>query len=210
MEQHDFSKARILTVCKSIEDYGEKALNAKDVRKAWKANKGKHIKYVNTPDGYPSLFFFCRTNNTSYEWFSYGILDDYEGNAYCYMAHNHDLNLLHSHAIRRYYQRHGFDGTYEECEKYVLQGLFLTFGDIDKITGEFLVYFDDGIFLGEKKDDIFHIKTYIKNTQCYQNQRLLSKNIEDMSKQCVDRMREYDGSNSVSSMLKYIDYFEKL
>ena len=92
---------------------------------------------------------------------------------------DNEFAMLHSHAINRYIERHGWNGTLEECQEYLLGEMWVTSQHVDRYTNELFVYFDDGLFLGCIKDGISHLNTYVANQHLFPYQRLKSKTLQD-------------------------------
>ena len=66
----------------------------------------------------------------------------------------------------------------------------LTAQNVDTITKEVIVYFDEGIFLGCVKDNVTHLNTYVPNNRLYSNQRLMSRRLQDMLDELIKRMKD--------------------
>lgn len=166
-------------------NYTEKAMRA--IQRTLKRNKGNTIaRRVNTPAKQPALYVFFVykhgvTNMT-------GILvDGSEGTSVVTLvddlkkdvAERGEVFILRSHTINRYMERHGFDGTYNDCQEYLFANLVVNPQNVDKYTKEVVVYFNGGVFLGTFKDNRCTLNTWVKNTQLFTNQRLISKRLQD-------------------------------
>jgi len=91
----------------------------------------------------------------------------------------HDIFILRSHAVNRYMERHGFDGTFDQCQEYLFANLVVNPQNLDPYTKEVVIYFNHGLFLGTFKDNRCVVNTWVKNTQLYINQRLISRNLQE-------------------------------
>lgn len=132
-----------------------------------------------------------------------GLFVNEERTTFVHMAGDgKTIMLLYAHAIEQYIERHGWDGTLEECRNHINMGLMLTCGEYDKITGECEAYFDGGLFLGEKKGDIFRYKTFIMNRQCKPNQRMHSLNAENELRKIFDEQL-YNGNDERKAAIEH-------
>lgn len=122
---------------------------------------------------------------------SFLIVEGSEGDSFVSMEDDKEkMTILHSHAINRYIERHGFDGTLEQCQCYILNNTLLTTQSVDTITKEVVIYFDEGVFLGCVKDNVTHLNTYVSNNRLYSNQRLMSRRLQDMLDELIKRMKK--------------------
>lgn len=172
----------LLSAWKEVNDYGERAANAKAVRQALKKSKITYRR-VNTPAKHRAFYIFIETK-TQIMHIPFLVVDRSEGDSFVGLEDvgsktNGTLAILHSHAINRYIERHGFDGTIEECQEYLLNSMWVTSQHVDRYTQELFVYFDDGLFLGCIKDGISHLNTYVANQHLFPYQRLKSRTLQD-------------------------------
>ena len=180
----------LLSAWKEVNDYGYYAANEKNTKKALKKKGVTLVRWVNTPKKNRALYIYSRPNKKVY-FTSFLIVEGSEGDSFVAMEDDKEkMTVLHSHAINRYIERHGYNGTLEECQCYILNYTLLTAQNVDTITKEVVVYFDEGIFLGCIKDNICHLNTYVPNNRLYSNQRLMSRRLQDMLDELIKRMRE--------------------
>lgn len=179
----------LLSAWKEVNDYGYFAANEKNTKKALK-NKGVTLaRWVNTPKKNRALYIYTRPNKKVY-YTSFLIVEGSEGDSFVTMEDDKEkMTVYHSHAINRYIERHGFDGSLEQCQCYILNNTLLTTQNLDTITKEVIVYFDEGVFLGCVKDNVTHLNTYVSNNRLYTNQRLMSRRLQDMLGELIKKMR---------------------
>jgi len=170
----------LLSAWKEVNDYGERAANAKAVKDALKKSNVTYRR-VNTPAKHRAFYIIIKTKKRMYHM-PFLIVEGSEGDSFVALEDetvSHCLTVLHSHAIRRYIERRGWKGTVEQCEEYLLDAMWVTARNRDKYTKEITVYFDNGVFLGCEKDGISHLNTYVSNNRLYTNQRLMSRKLQD-------------------------------
>ena len=179
----------LLTALKEVNDYGFFAANEKNTKKALKKKGVTLARWVNTPKKNRALYIYARPDKKVY-YSSFLIVEGSEGNSFVSMdGDKQNITVYHSHAINRYIERHGFDGTLEQCQCHILNNTLLTTQNLDTITKEVIVYFDEGIFLGLVKGNVTHINTYVPNNRLYSNQRLMSRRLQDMLDEIMKKMR---------------------
>ena len=180
----------LLAAWNEVNDYGFYAANEKNTKKALKKKGVTLARWVNTPKKNRALYIYSRPNKKVY-FTSFLIVEGSEGDSFVTMEDDKEkMTVLHSHAINRYIERHGFDGTLEQCQCYILNYTMLTAQNVDTITKEVIVYFDEGIFLGCVKDNVTHLNTYVPNNRLYSNQRLMSRRLQDMLDELIKRMKD--------------------
>lgn len=180
----------ILAAWKEVNDYGYFAANEKNTKKALKQKGVTLARRVNTPKKNRALYIYAKPNKRVY-FTSFLIVEGSEGDSFVSMEDDREkITIYHSHAINRYIERHGYDGTLEECQCYILNNTLLTTQNVDTITKEVVVYFDEGVFLGCIKDNVTHLNTYVSNNRLYTNQRLMSRRLQDMLDELIKRIRE--------------------
>ena len=171
----------LLSAWKEVNDYGERAANAKSVKETLKKSNVAYRR-VNTPAKHRAFYIIIKTKQRMYHM-PFLIVEGSEGDSFVALEdegkRNSCLTILHSHAINRYIERHGWDGTVEECQEYLLDSMWVTARNIDKYTKEITVYFDNGVFLGAEKDNISHLNTYVANQHLFPYQRLKSKMLQE-------------------------------
>ena len=179
----------LLAAWQEVNDYGYFAANEKNTKKALKKKGVTLARWVNTPKKNRALYIYSRPNKKVY-FTSFLIVEGSEGDSFVTMEEDKEkMTVLHSHAINRYIERHGYDGTLEQCQCYILNSTLLTAQNVDTITKEVIVYFDEGIFLGCVKDNVTHLNTYVPNNRLYTNQRLMSRRLQDMLDGIMKKMR---------------------
>lgn len=180
----------LLSALKEVNDYGFFAANEKSVKKALKQKGVTLARRVNTPKKNRALYIYSKPNKNVY-FTSFLIVEGSEGDSFVSMEDDREkITIYHSHAINRYIERHGYDGTLEECQCYILNNTLLTTQNVDTITKEVIVYFDEGVFLGCIKDNVTHLNTYVPNNRLYSNQRLMSRRLQDMLDELIKKIHE--------------------
>lgn len=179
----------LLSAMKEVNNYGFFAANEKSVKKALRQKGVTLARRVNTPKKNRALYIYARPNKKVY-YSSFLIVEGSEGDSFVSMdGDKQNITVYHSHAINRYIERHGFDGTLEQCQCHILNNTLLTTQNLDTITKEVIVYFDEGVFLGCIKDNITHLNTYVPNNRLYSNQRLMSRRLQDMLDELIKKIR---------------------
>lgn len=179
----------LLSAMKEVNNYGFFAANEKSVKKALRQKGVTLARRVNTPKKNRALYIYARPNKKVY-YSSFLIVEGNEGDSFVSMdGDKQNITVYHSHAINRYIERHGFDGTLEQCQCHILNNTLLTTQNLDTITKEVIVYFDEGVFLGCIKDNITHLNTYVPNNRLYSNQRLMSRRLQDMLDELIKKIR---------------------
>lgn len=181
----------LLAAWKEVNDYGERAYNAKAVRQALKKSSIV-CRRVNTHDKHNALYIFIKTKVRLYTM-PFLIVQGSEGDSFVALednvtSTNNELAMLHSHAVNRYIERHGWKGTKEECEEYLLGEMWVTSQHVDRYTKELFVYMDNGLFLGCIKDGISHLNTYVANQHLYPNQRLKSRQLQKSIEELLEEL----------------------
>lgn len=179
----------LLSALKEVNDYGYFAANEKSTKKALKQKGVTLARRVNTPKKHRALYIYAKPNKKVY-FTSFLIVEGSEGDSFASMdGDKQTITVYHSHAINRYIERHGYDGTLEECQCYILNNTLLTTQNVDTITKDVVVYFDDGVFLGCIKDNVTHLNTYVSNNRLYSNQRMMSRRLQDMLDELIKKIR---------------------
>jgi hypothetical protein len=180
----------LLAAWKDVNSYGHFAANEKGTKKALKKKGTTLARRVNTPNKNRALYIYSRQGGMVY-FTSSLIVEGSEGDSFVSMEDDKEkMTILHSHAINRYIERHGYEGTLEQCQCHILNNTLLTTQSVDTITKEVVVYFDEGVFLGCVKDNVMHLNTYVSNNRLYTNQRLMSRRLQDMLDGIIKKMRK--------------------
>lgn len=165
-----------------VNDYGEAASEAQAVQRAFKKGAKAVFRRVNTPQKLKALYIIVQ-NKRQTVVMPFLIVEGSEGRSFVARessgGKNDYLTILHSHAVKRYIERHGFEGDLVDAENHILDGLWVSARNIDKYTKDMTVYFEDGMFLGCENGGVCHLNTYIANRQMYPNQRLQSRRLQD-------------------------------
>lgn len=184
------SYKELFAAWKEVNDYGYFAANEKSTKKALKQKGVTLARWVNTPNKNRAMYIYSRQGEMVY-FTSFLIVEGSEGDSFVSMEDDKEkMTILHSHAINRYIERHGFDGTLEQCQCYILNNTLLTTQSVDTITKEVVIYFDEGVFLGCVKDNVTHLNTYVSNNRLYTNQRLMSRRLQDMLDELIKKIHE--------------------
>lgn len=178
----------LLEAWKDVNEYGERAGNSKKLNRIFRKNKVNDVfMRVNTPLKHKAMYLFSRARPTKEGgiYFPFLIVEGSEGESFVAMENDGTntkqyITVIHSHAINRFIERHGWNGTKEKCEDYILRGMWVSSRNIDQYTNEVVVYFDGGVFLGHLKDDVCHLNTYVANQRLFPNQRLQSRRLQDI------------------------------
>jgi hypothetical protein len=179
----------LLAAWKDVNIYGHFASNERSTKKALKKKGTTLARWVNTPNKNRAMYIYSRQGEMVY-FTSFLIVEGSEGDSFVSMEDDKEkMTILHSHAINRYIERHGYEGSLEQCQCYILNRTTLSVHSVDTITKDAAVYFDDGIFLGHVKDNVMHLNTYVSNNRLYTNQRLMSRRLQDMLNELIKRMR---------------------
>ena len=182
----------LLAAWKEVNNYGYFAANEKNTKKMLKQKGVVVARRVNTPKRNKALYLYTKTNLNVY-FTSFLIVEGSEGDSFVTMEDNmENMTIIHGHAINRYIERHGWEKTLEECQNYILNYTLMTTQNVDTITKETMVYFDEGVFLGVVKGKIFHYNTYLPNQRLFTNQRLMSRKLQDMLDEMIKKMRKND------------------
>ena len=170
-------------------EYGHKSIRSPRTLKAFK--QGRPIVYhrVNTPapEKYPVFYCFaCVRGRILFRTFL--VLEGSEGESFAGRIADEPLfYVLHSHAVNRYIERHRFDGTLEEAQRTILNGLMINDVQTDETDETRYIHFDGGLFLCTYSDRVLHLRTFIMNRQCSPMQRMKSltseKNTEMMKRE---------------------------
>lgn len=158
----------------SAAEYGHRSMSSSKITRMFKKGARYVFHRVNTPDGIPVIYIFY-AGKASYNIIL--VLRGREGESYAkFMANENDgksaIEIIYSHAINRYIERHGFNGSKEECLKHIMLGTEVQCMCNDKITDERKIYFDGGCFLGCQNGNIIRMRTFIMNRQMYPGQRM--------------------------------------
>lgn len=179
----------LLSAWKEVNSYGHFASNERSTKKALKKKGTTLARWVNTPKKNRAMYIYSRQGEMVY-FTSFLIVEGSEGDSFVSMEDDKEkMTILHSHAINRYIERHGYEGTLQECQCYILNNTLLTTQSVDTITKEVVIYFDEGVFLGCVKDNVTHLNTYVSNNRLYTNQRLMSRRLQDMLDELIKKMR---------------------
>ncbi len=176
----------LMKACKEIDNYTDGAM--RPVYETLKKHRKKGIaivRRVNTPSKHRALYIF-RSNKIGVKDMGALIVDGSEGTSLAFKVDamtkdstkHGELLVLRSHAINRYIERHGFEGTFEQCQEYIFMNLAVNPQTVDEYTGEVFAYFNQGIFIGKYEDNRCTFYTWVKNTQLYSRQRLISRRLQ--------------------------------
>ena len=203
----NYTPKQLTEMALSARLYSGRAGHVKEIQKGVTKTTTYLTRRANTPEGYKSQFFFVKVRKNLMATMAYAIIDDYEGETFVRMEKSGVLIVVHAHAIKRYYERHGFDGTFEQCRDFLLlKGFIFINIDVDEYTKETLSYFDDGVFMGIMEENVWRVKTWIKNTQCYQNQRLASFQSQKEQNKLVEDAKERNGL--LMNALNNLDFYK--
>ena len=181
----NISRDECAALFESARPYGEQSLRGTKMTKVWRKKKCVIMNRVNTPEKIPALYIYFKNdlskdkNNPGFNWLTFLVVEGAEGKSYLGRMrkdfHHHEYLMIKSHVFSRYAERHGWAGSREDLEEYILVNALLLWYDIDKYTGEVNAYFDDGMFLGYLKDGICYINTYVNEKTLYRNQKIKAK-----------------------------------
>ena len=165
-----------------VENYTSSAMRPTE----GKFNKNTRVIFrrVNTPEKIPALYLFAKERrDVRIMTLSMLLVEGSEGTTVVTKSlndgSNESLFMLRSHAVNRYMQRHGFSGDYETCQEYLMSNLWINSQNVNKYTQELIIYFNGGVFLGNIKDKVYYVNTYVLNPHLYPNQRLVSRRLQN-------------------------------
>ena len=176
MELTEYSSYEELQAAiKTADEYGY--YSARAVKKRLRTGEVVfHRTHTPAPEKIPVMYLFAIVKNCI-GWFSYTIVKGAEGQSFaCRSKDDRSITMVHSHAINRFIERHGWKGSLEECQQHILRNLITTYTTSDDVTKEFTTYFDGGLFLGVVDGGVWRFKTIIMNRQCGELQRMQSLN----------------------------------
>jgi len=167
-----------------VDDYTDRAM--RPILSKLRKNNKTFARRVNTPSKLRALYIFF-TKKKGVTNMAGVLVDGSEGTSVVTTSGGisqnvnemHDIFILRSHAVNRYMERHGYDGTFEQCQEYLFANLVVNPQNLDPYTKEVVIYFNHGLFLGTFKDNRCVVNTWVKNTQLYINQRLISRNLQE-------------------------------
>jgi len=213
-EKYDYEK--LLKQLQIVWEYNDQRSSHKEFdRKMRKLKKGQFISQrVNTPapEKLSALYIYYPTTK-HYSCINVLVtkIDGIE-HAYHFMVNsvgNQDpiLLIVKSHAIDRYIERHGYNGSREDCISMFLINLVYGYCEADNITGEIQVAFDGGFLLGCCLNDkkIVVIKTYISRRQFYPNQKL---EYEKINEGCIEALNINKNNPRFKPIMELSDYYK--
>ena len=185
------SSAKDLTdAWEMVDDYSSQAM--RPVQNKFSKKFCMIARRVNTPQGLPALYGFYKKKKDSFR-LSALLIEGTEGTSIVTLSSSTKgglgLFMIRSHAVNRYMQRHGFDGTFNQCQEYIFCNMWVSSQNIDPITQDIVLYFDGGVFLGKKQNGISYINTYVLNPHLYPHQRLMSKRLQEKIEQVFEEAR---------------------
>ena len=169
--------------------YGQKGYNNPRVMRQFKHGAQEVWYRTNTPQSkHPALYYYTRRpdfnklyghGKKDFTHIGFAVLqgkdvkEDCE--SYCTTCNSHQTPVvIRGHAIRRYKERHHFQGTYEEARQKVLADLFVFNTIADPTDKTFYIFFDGGVFLCWIIDGVVRVNTYVMNSGLYPVQRMKS------------------------------------
>lgn len=168
-----------------VKSYADSTLNNNEVKRQLRMKYSLFIKRVNTAKSkVPAAYIYINTPR-HFEFFSFVVLVGSEGDSYATTYHHETCKIIviHSHAIKRYIERTNYQGTLEQATGKLMLAMGTSKATHDSDTT--YLYFDDGIFICNTKDQVLHVRTFITNEQCHANQRLWSRKSEMQSEQII-------------------------
>lgn len=166
---------QLLPALQEVKDYTQLTLNNPSVRRTLKRDFVILIKRVNTAwNKVPAAYVYIKEKK-GLNIFGFVVLEGSEGESFA-ASYRHDrfkVLVIHGHAINRYIERHGYEGTLEQATGKLMLALGTSVPTNDSDTT--YIYFDNGTFLCNSKGEVLHVRTYINNQQCHRNQRLWSE-----------------------------------
>lgn len=166
---------QLLPALQEVKDYTHLTLNNSAVRRTLKKDFVIMIRRVNTAwNKVPAAYVYIKEKK-GMNIFGFVVLKGSEGDSFA-ASYRHDrfkALVIHGHAIKRYIERHGYEGTLEQATGKLMLALGTSVPTNDSDTT--YIYFDSGTFLCNGKGEVLHVRTYINNQQCHRNQRLFSE-----------------------------------
>lgn len=185
MELTEYSSRKdLLEALKKVANYSSQSIeNDKKLRRCIRMGKALCSKRVRTPEKLSALYLvYCDKKIKSIGRFvqSTLLIPGKEGMSMVFEFGNF-LAVIHGHAIKRYMERSTFSGTFEQCQEKLIVDLGnYSYSEKDRTDEDtYYVYFDGGIFLCKVIDEVFHLRTFIMNRQCYPVQRMMSLSSEN-------------------------------
>lgn len=168
-----------------VRSYAPDTLNNGELKRQLKKQYTLLLKRVNTAKNkVPAAYIYIKAKK-HFEFFGFVVLEGSEGESYA-TIYNHETChaiVIHSHAINRYIERTNYQGTLEQATGKLMLAMGTSKATHDSDTT--YLYFDDGIFICNTKDQVLHVRTFITNEQCHRNQRLWSRRSEMQSEQII-------------------------
>ena len=157
-------------------------------QKVLRAQRMKASMYVcvgNTPDKVPVMYthFFAKQRIISR---AFVIVDGSEGDSYV-GEYTNGLFVIHSHAIRRYIERSGYEGKPEKAIIDIINETMHVYTAHDSDT--YYVKYREGVFLCVVIDQVLHYRTWITDQQCHRNQLLFAKKSESEVKKFYENIK---------------------
>lgn len=183
----------------SVQDYCNAALRSPIVKKAMKRGDKEIYRRVNTPDKVPAVYAMSLFNKLYYTR-SFAVLEGRDGDAFASRvmcsSGAYKAVVIHSHAIKRYIERHHFEGTLEQAQRKILTTLGNNARIPDNMSESSYIDFDGGVFLCIVKDKILHFNTFIMHRQCKPDQRLRALKSEKMTKELNEEFERLTRSSN--------------
>ena len=159
-----------------VRAYGAYSLRDKKMQKLLKQKKRVVVfKRINTPEKIPAVYMYIIDGKYS-NWYSFVALKGIDGDSFLgRLGDREHFSIIKSHLVSRYIERHGWQGSRESCENYILAQTILMWCDHDRSTDEIASYFDDGLMLGHLVDGMMVFKTYVHKSNLSNNQKIKAK-----------------------------------
>ena len=168
-------------ILRTARSYGADCRKSSIVQKAFKDKKRNvFFRRVNLPVSKQPVIYQYHRNGKSLPYRTFLVVEGSEGESFVGSVFDGKYyEVIHSHAINRYIERRGFNGTLNEAQINIFEGLNYYYVTNDYTDDTDYIYFDGGVFLCNMKDNVIHLRTFIMNRQCYPNQRILSLESEN-------------------------------
>lgn len=201
-QEHAMSYSDCRTIYEKVRMYGSRSLNDKSMQRLIKKKQNAVVfKRVNTPEKIPALYMYIFEKKKAI-CYTFVILNGTDGDSFlCSRLDKRNYMVITGHLISRYIERHGWCGSREACENYIIAQTMLLWCDHDKSTNEIAAYFDDGLMLGRMEDGMHVFKTYIHSKNMFDNQRVKAKWQELRIKDVRSNIRKYFSDDFVKNLL---------
>ena len=180
----------LFNAMKEAREYGFSSINNPKVRRAFRLGATEVFHRVRTPQSkHCVLYQFNSSHGKGKVFRTFLVLQGREGDSFAGGIQNGEIiEIIHSHAIRRYIERRRFKGSLEKAQHKIVKELLIHYMEADGTTPTDYIYFDGGVFLCTRDEHIIHLRTFIMNRQCSPVQRIKSLQSEKKTKELINQI----------------------